>query len=59
MIDCWWSRWINPDKDKPDLLSFALITVEPPADVPPEATAAASSRSEKGISMRGSTLKVI
>ncbi len=30
---CLWSRWINPDKNKPDLLSLALITDEPPAEV--------------------------
>lgn len=30
---CLWSRWINPDKNKSDLLSFALITDEPPAEV--------------------------
>ena len=30
---CLWSRWVNPDKNKPDLLSFALITDEPPPEV--------------------------
>ncbi len=31
LIACLWSRWIGPDE--PDLLGFAAITDEPPADV--------------------------
>jgi putative SOS response-associated peptidase YedK len=33
IVACLWSRWTDPEGAQPDLLSFAAITDEPPAEV--------------------------